>query len=80
MRLQQFQTMPIEGVEGFGLLTLVAVMQATLGQNAIYIEHQQLDGFRSFQKGGWWVEVDGHQITLARIKSLLLRAPHKRLS
>jgi hypothetical protein len=43
MRLQQFQTMAIEGVEGFGLLTFVAVMQATLGQNAIHIKDQQLD-------------------------------------
>jgi hypothetical protein len=51
MRLQQFQAMAIEGVEGFSLLTLFAVMQATLGQNAIHIEHQQFDGFCFFQKG-----------------------------
>ena len=48
MRLQKLQPMTIEGIEGFGLLSLVAVMQAALCQHAIHIEHQQFDGFRFF--------------------------------
>ena len=41
--------MAIKGVESFGLLALVAVMQTAFGQNAIHIQQQQLDASRFLQ-------------------------------
>ena len=70
--LQQLQAMTVQGVETLAGFTGFSEIQTAIGEDAIDIQQQ---GANVFGLGQQCRREDVHQITLARIKSLLLTKP-----
>ena len=76
--LQQNQPVAVQHVEPFECFALFGEIQGTVRHDSVHIEKNHAQVLRLQQQLGRKVQVRHHQITLARIKSLLLSAPHNR--
>ena len=75
--LQQLQAEAVQDVEALERLALLGEVQAAVGQHAVDVEEGDAHALGREQQLGR--ETQGrpiHQMTLARIRSLLLSAPH----
>ncbi|MNP30553.1 hypothetical protein D3C76_1236310 [compost metagenome] len=73
-RHQHLDALAVERVEGLEFAAVFEEVQAPVGQDAVDIEHRQLDLFAALQ------QVSAHYITPARSKSCMFKAPTGRSS
>src|SRR5512145_323557 len=78
--LQQLEAVAVQGVETFERFASLGHVQTAIGQHTIDIEESDADTLGLEQQFRGEVQCRRHQITLARIRSLLFSAPHKRPS
>ena len=75
---QQLQPHAIQGVKALDRFALTVHVQAAIGEDAIHIQKSQADVLGFEQQFGGKFLGGLHQITLARIKSLVLMKPQRR--
>ncbi|MCY1439487.1 hypothetical protein D9M71_557230 [compost metagenome] len=73
-RHQHLDALAVERVERLEFAAVFEEVQASVGQDAVNIEHRQFDLFAALQ------QVRAHYITPARSKSCMFRAPTGRSS
>src|ERR1035437_230958 len=74
--LKQLETVPVKGIKAFDGFPLLGKDKTAVRQNPVHIEKSNTNALCPEQQFRWEIErwVD-HQITFARIRSLLLSAP-----
>jgi hypothetical protein len=73
--LQQLEAVAVEDAEALEGFAVLGEIDAAVGQHAVDVEEGHAHILRG--KQGLGLEIERHQMTFARIRSLMLSAPHK---